>query len=198
MKVLSAILVMFLFVMSVIGTVSGDIIVETDITVTGTVIMDRELSIETESGYHGIKFYDNFWTPALGMHGMSNVSLGESIVLSACNSSVLTVIGGFEGENMKTDACLRNYDIGSRQSNKYSGDSIVDFSWLASNMTSEMVFLGTFDGRQRSTILVRNVTQPHHTIYDEDLSVKGQSEIDLSSVIIKPVCVGTGDWLGCP
>lgn len=198
MKDLSAILIVFLFVVSLVGTVAGDVIIETDITAVGNCVINRELYIQTDPDYSGIKFYDNFWTPALGFYESSNVSLDESIELITYNDSVLVVEGGFEGENMKSDACLRNYDIGTRQSNRYSGNSIVDFEWTASNMSSVMIFAGEFSGRQRSTIMVKNLTDFHHKIYDEDLSIKGRAVIDLSSIIGKPVTVGEGDWLGCP
>lgn len=197
-KDFGAVLVALLLMLSLVGTASAEILVETDVFVIGNGTVSRELSIQSDDEYNGVKYDSDLWTPSLGMYGSSKIFLEERISLILSNCSVLDVNGAFEGEYIKSNSCLRNYAIGTRQSNQYNGNAIVDYQWYASNLSSEMAFAGDFSGKQRYTVLVRNITNRHYKIYDEDFSIRGNATIDLTSAVNQVVCVGSGDWLGCP
>lgn len=198
-------LLLVLLLFSLPGTAAGleiqtSVIIESD----GEAIIYHDCEVNTEASKSGLKYQDEFYTPALGLWGGSEINYSSelSVVASDIANSTINVDSVYEMTNIRQKACLRSYPLLSLQSYWNEGDMLVAASFAADNSTASMDIAEELIGKGGYKIKVLNSSNRHVKEYLDRTDYMGEySVIVIGSYIGEskyPASMMDDSWLSCP
>jgi hypothetical protein len=188
---------------------AADMIIETELKVSGNGSFDRDMAVHTELGYAGKRLTETFYTRYLGTDGNSQLKYASSLGVFMGNSterenetvSDITYAQTAVSTNAKQLVCASNYDMGCKgasQGFSANGHMSKSFETAMDDQISEFEIEGKVIGRVR---LMQKVVDPESRLkyLEEDTQLEGVYDFEWSAYA-EQSCYPEGeeDWLGCP
>jgi hypothetical protein len=196
------ILIVILMLTSIISVATAELHVEiaTSTQVVGNGTYDSKILMQSINDAHGIKYYGEAYTPALGMFGPSDIILSTEYMLMRSNNSELQIAEESEITNVRAKRCFKNYELGTLQAFNTFGDYAVLAEFGGDNNMSMMSVEAEISGKALSEITVRDLNASHFYIVRDRATYKGSYEIAISSLVerLEEPRADFCDWLGCP
>lgn len=196
------ILLVVLILTSVMGVGVAELHVEiaTSTQVIGNGTYDSEILLQSVNDAHGIKYYGEAYTPALGMFGPSDIILSTEYMLMRSNNSELQISEESEITNVRAKRCFKNYELSTLQAFNTFGDYAVLAEFGGDNNMSMMSVEAEISGKAVSEVTVRDINASHFYIVRDKAIYNGDFKILKSSLVeqLEEPRAGFCDWLGCP
>jgi hypothetical protein len=172
----------------------------TSMQVIGTGVFSSEVIMQSANTDHGIKYFGDAYTPALGIHGPSTIAISTEYFITTNNHSELQISEESEITNVRAKRCFKNYELGTLQAFNTFGDYNVMAEFGGDFNISSMMAEATVSGRALSEVTVRDLNASHYYIVRDRATFKGDYEIAVSSLVerVEEPRADMCDWLGCP
>lgn len=198
MTVLIAVLILASIMSIAVAEMHVEIATSTQVVGNGT--YDSEILMQSVSDAHGLKYYGEAYTPALGVFGGSDIVLSTEYMLLRSNNSELQIAEESVITNVRAKRCFKNYELGTLQAFNTFGDYTVLAEFGGDNNMSMMAVEAEISGKALSEVTVRDINASHFYITRDKATYKGDYEIAISSIIerLEEPRADFNDWLGCP
>jgi hypothetical protein len=185
---------------------AADLIVESELRVSGNGSFDRDMAVQTEMGYAGKRLTETFYTRYLGTDGNSQLEYASSLEVYMGNStefenetvSEIAYAQTAASTNAKQQVCSSNYDVGASQGFSAKGHMGKSFETVMDDHISEFEIEGKVIGSVR---LMQKVVDPESRLkyVEEDTRLDGRYDFTWMAYAEDPSYPeGEEDWLGCP
>lgn len=185
---------------------AADLIVESELRVSGNGSFNRDMAVQTEMGYAGKRLTETFYTRYLGTDGNSQLEYASSLEVYMGNStefdnetvSEIAYAQTAASTNAKQRVCSNNYDVGVIQGFSAKGHMGKSFETVMDDHISEFEIEGKSIGSVR---LTEKVVDPESRIkyVDVDTHLYGQYDFAWSAYAEDPSYPEDEEcWLGCP
>lgn len=197
-------------IVGMFGAVSAaDMIIETELKVSGNGSFSRDMAVHTEMGFAGKRLTETYYTRYLGTNGNSQLEYASSLGVFTGNStelenetvSEITYAQTAVSTNAKQLVCASNYDLGCKgasQGFSANGHMAKSFETAMDDQISELEIEGQVIGRVR---LMQKVVDPESRLkyLEEDTQLEGEYAFEWSAYA-EQSCYPAGEdsWLGCP
>jgi hypothetical protein len=183
--------------------VAAGLEVHTTTIIVGDGVIDKEVGVNTHIAQAGLKYSEYLYTDSLGIRGFSEVNYTSDLSLFAASvqNSTLNIDTAFELTRIKQMACMRNYNLLSRQSFFTNGNTSAVTVFVTDNSSATFDLAQELRGAGGYKLLVRNCTDMHVREYSDVAQYNGDYELIIGNIIGTKYFPGAPvdeDWLSCP